>query len=170
MRSLLLHLIRAQRGLACVLRSGLGAFGQVFGLNSQLSPVACFAPIIAPSVFPVHPLSIRLVPGPPRSAHFVYGGDQYEQALWPSAWLCWRSNAALDGDANLATSLREYRNDSVQHMCYPASIALLDPGGADEPSTARFHRWTRRRGSIMAGLGVGAAGRPRAAHRRVHDR
>jgi len=27
-------------------------------------------------------LSIRLVPGPPRPGHFVYGGDQtYEQAL-----------------------------------------------------------------------------------------
>jgi hypothetical protein len=57
---------------------------------------------------------IRLVPGPPRSGHFVYGGDQtYEQALWPSARLCWRSNAALDGEAMIQD----------QHMCCPASMA-----------------------------------------------
>jgi hypothetical protein len=87
-------------------------------------------------VFPVHPLSIRLVPGPPRSAHFVYGGDQYEQALWPSAWLCWRSNAALDGEAMIQD----------QHMCYPASISFLSREG----------QMGLRRRDFIAGLGAAA--------------
>ena len=148
MRSLLLHLMRAQRGLACVLRSGLGAFGQVFGLNSQLSPVACLAPIrpiIAPPVFPVHPLSIRLVPGPPRSGHFVYGGDQtYEQAL----------------------PARDRYSGGVRTTALGRVILPRRTRRADEPSTARIHRWARRCGGCLAARGARAAARHAGAGRR----
>ena len=35
-------------------------------------------------------------------------------------------------------------------MCYSAAIALPDPRGADEPSTARFHRWGEGRNERYA--------------------
>ena len=88
-----------------------------------------------------------------------------QRAPWLGAGACAESPHPCPPARSGAGSRDKDRRPGLR---YSASIALPGMGGADEalPSTARIHRWTRRRGGVAAG-GARAAGRPRAADRRA---
>jgi hypothetical protein len=91
-------------------------------------------------------------------------------AAVPSSWLqaLYAAPEALPPDGT-ALSRRDGSgagSGGKDHRLGPCYAALAQRG-ADEPSTARIHRRTWRRGGGMAACGARTAGRPRAAHRRA---